>query len=66
MNDYGGYSGDDPACVGIVQSIEVHPCCPPHIICHGSHHISSRCYPEYAEWPSRYVNRASYYTHYIT
>ena len=49
MNDVGGYSGDDPACVGIVQSIEVHPWHPRHVLCYGSHHSSSLCCPEHSE-----------------
>ena len=58
MNDVGGYSGDDPTCVGIVQSIEAHPWHPPRVIRHGNHHSFSLCYPEHSEYPPRYVNRA--------
>ena len=34
VNHIGRYSGDYSPCVGIEQSIEVHPWCPPHLVRH--------------------------------
>ena len=36
MNLIGRHSDHGPLCVGIVQSIEVHPWCPPHVLRHRS------------------------------
>ena len=50
MNYTDRCSGDDPACVGIVQSIEARPWHPRHVLCHGSHLSSSFLrYPEHTE-----------------
>ena len=41
MNHNGRGSGDDPPCVGIVRSIEVHPWPSPHVVRHPNHHTTS-------------------------
>ena len=42
MDHTDGCSGNDPPCVGVVQSIKDHPRRPPHVLLSGSHPVPNR------------------------
>ena len=51
IDHIGRGSGDDPPCVGIVRSIEVHPWCSPDVVRHRNHpKFSFVCLGRHAHW----------------